>query len=88
MPLGSLESTLVVLPEGGVGFCSSGTIVEVDEERLNVFARGARCVSLSSTHVISKAELNEDTCHILFVSFQDMAVVYTGRRDRKCVPGT
>jgi hypothetical protein len=29
--------------EGG-----SVTIVEVDEERLKVFARGARCVSLSS----------------------------------------
>lgn len=27
-------------------------MVEVDDERLNVFARGARCVSLSSTHCV------------------------------------
>jgi hypothetical protein len=28
------------------------TIVEVDDERLNVFARGARCVSLSSANCV------------------------------------
>lgn len=30
------------------GFAESLTMVEVEDERLNVFARGARCVSLSS----------------------------------------
>lgn len=50
MPL-SLESPRVValaaeLEALGVGW--SPTIVDVDDERLNVLARGARCVSLSS----------------------------------------
>lgn len=50
MPL-SLESAKVValaaeLEALGVGW--SPTIVDVDDERLNVLARGARCVSLSS----------------------------------------
>ena len=51
MPLGSFGSTsvvlLVLLDAEPLGVLS-GTIVEVDEERLKVFARGARCVSLSS----------------------------------------
>jgi hypothetical protein len=46
-----LESAKVVelaaeLEALGVGW--SPTIVDVDDERLNVLARGARCVSLSS----------------------------------------
>jgi hypothetical protein len=50
MPL-SFESPSVValaaeLEALGVGW--SPTIVDVDDERLNVLARGARCVSLSS----------------------------------------
>lgn len=49
MPLGSFESTRVVLlPELAGLDCWSPTIVEVDDERLKVLARGARCVSLSS----------------------------------------
>ena len=52
MPL-SLESPRVValaaeLEALGVGW--SPTIVDVDDERLNVLARGARCVSLSSKY--------------------------------------
>lgn len=51
MPLGSLESTAVVLLEGVDGFgVLLSTMVEVEEERLNVFAKGARCVSLSSAN--------------------------------------
>ena len=33
----------------GLGDWESGVIVEVDDERLKVLARGARCVSFSST---------------------------------------
>lgn len=53
MPLGSFGSTRVValLAEDALGVCSPGA-VEVEEERLNVFARGARCVSLSSTREV------------------------------------
>jgi len=49
MPLGSLASGAVVLEDGveeGLGV--SLTMVEVEDVRLKVFARGARCVSLSS----------------------------------------
>jgi hypothetical protein len=48
MPFGSLGSTRVValLAELDVLGCSL-TIVEVDDDRLKVFARGARCVSFS-----------------------------------------
>lgn len=57
MPLVSLESTrveplLAELDDLGVW---SPTIVEVDDERLNVLASGARCVSLSSTHDVRVA---------------------------------
>jgi hypothetical protein len=49
MWVGSFGSTLAALGVvlGGRG-AVSGVIVEVDEERLKVFARGARCVSFSS----------------------------------------
>jgi hypothetical protein len=48
MPFGSLGLTSVValLAELDV-FDSSLTMVDVDEDRLKVFASGARCVSLS-----------------------------------------
>jgi len=39
--------TGVVLDD--LGDWESGVMVEVDDERLKVLARGARCVSLSST---------------------------------------
>lgn len=49
MPLGSLESTRVLLLLRELDLEGwSPTIVEVDEERLKVFASGARCVSFSS----------------------------------------
>jgi hypothetical protein len=53
MPLGSFGSTAVLLDDvlgaGDLVVAESLTMVEVDEERLKVLARGARCVSLSST---------------------------------------
>ena len=50
MPLGSLESTSVVLLEVLLGFgVESPTIVDVDEDRLKGFDTAAdKCVSLSS----------------------------------------
>lgn len=51
IPLGSLASGLVELVVPGLGV---STIVEVDEERLKVFASGARWVSLSS---VQKSDL-------------------------------
>ena len=43
MPFGSLESKLGVFGRLAVdGFWLSGTIVDVDEDLLNVFARGAK----------------------------------------------
>lgn len=57
MPLGSSE-TVVLFARGLVDFAvESFVIVEVDEERLNVLASGARCVSLSSVDLfVSIAE--------------------------------
>jgi hypothetical protein len=49
MPWGSFESERAVLLVA-LGVCSPLTIVDVDDERLNVLASGARCVSLSSVH--------------------------------------
>ena len=59
MPL-SLELPSVValaaeLEALGVGW--SSTMVDVDDERLNVLARGARCVSLSSAARVRGASL-------------------------------
>jgi hypothetical protein len=56
MPFGSLGSTAVVLLDmlavDALGVADSLlTMVEVDEDRLKVLARGARCVSLSSVTV-------------------------------------
>jgi hypothetical protein len=56
MPLGSFESTAAVLDDvlemEALGAAESlFTMVEVDEDRLKVLARGARCVSLSSAMV-------------------------------------
>ena len=57
MPLGSLGSTRVALLPAELvaafGVCWS-TMVDVDDERLNVFASGARCVSLSSAQCVRK----------------------------------
>lgn len=55
MPLGSL--TVVVEDSGLLGGLDdgSGVMVEVEEERLKVLARGARCVSLSSEAVSKTA---------------------------------
>jgi hypothetical protein len=48
MPLGSFESTAVsLLAALGVLEALSSVMVDVEELRLNVFASGARCVSLS-----------------------------------------
>ena len=50
----SLESVRVVALLAwleALGVAWSLTIVDVDDERLNVLARGARCVSLSSTRL-------------------------------------
>ena len=81
MPLGSLESTSVVLLDvlGGFGALSD-TMVEVEEDRLKVFANGARWVSLSSLR--NERLLNRYWCRIclLLVSFQDMAVLFAYRR--------
>lgn len=50
MPLGSLGSARGELPAVvALGVCSPLVMVDVDEERLKVLARGARWVSLSST---------------------------------------
>lgn len=56
MPFGSLGSTAVVLLDmlavDVLGVADSlFTMVDVDEDRLKVLARGARCVSLSSATV-------------------------------------
>lgn len=44
MPLSFVGVELLVMP----AFSSSGPMVEVEVDREKVFARGARCVSLSS----------------------------------------
>jgi hypothetical protein len=44
MPLSFVGVVLLAMP----AFSSSGVIVEVEVDREKVFARGARCVSLSS----------------------------------------
>ena len=55
MPLLSLSTRVVpLLVELDVLGVWSPTIVEVDDERLNVFASGARCVSLSSCGHVSR----------------------------------
>jgi hypothetical protein len=47
MPLGSFESTAVsLLAALGVLEALSSVMVDVEELRLNVFASGARCVSV------------------------------------------
>ena len=76
MPLGPL--TVVDEASGLLGLAGSGVMVEVDEERLKVLARGAKCVSLSSESVSQRSSQDGDTraevCEdILLVSFQDMA---------------
>jgi hypothetical protein len=45
---------------------ASGMIVEVDEERLKVLARGARCVSLSSACDVSECmgRVSRGTCSL------------------------
>jgi hypothetical protein len=69
MPFPSFASTRVVaLLAELVGF----VIVEVEDERLNVFARGARCVSLSSALASDESQSRPKT-YALLVSFQDMA---------------
>jgi len=73
MPLGSLASTAVVLEDGvDEGFGVSLTMVDVEVERLKVFASGARCVSLSSVLQSVQFSPQDITVHALFVSFQDM----------------
>ena len=76
MPFGSFASMVVleVEPEAGLG--ESPTIVEVEDERLKVLAKGARWVSFSSSH--TSAENPTAFCRIdrLFVSFHDMLVCY------------
>lgn len=55
MPLGSLGSTSVVPEETlEAGLGESPTMVEVEEERLKVLARGARWVSLSSSSMLAR----------------------------------
>jgi hypothetical protein len=45
----ALGSLTVVDEASGLPFCAlSGMMVEVEDERLKVLAKGARCVSLSS----------------------------------------
>lgn len=60
IPLGSLGSPAVVPllaePDDALGGWSP-TMVEVDDERLNVFASGARCVSLSSAYCVSMVKV-------------------------------
>lgn len=59
-------------------------MVEVEEERVKVFARGARCVSFSSitkTHDVSvplsvNAEKPNITQNSLLVSFHDIMTVF------------
>jgi hypothetical protein len=75
MPLESLGSTSVALLAvlELEFFCAgSGTMVDVDEERLKVLARGARCVSLSSAagQTVNRDDGQENA---LLVIFQDMA---------------
>lgn len=47
------------------------TIVDVDEDRLKVLARGARCVSLSSA-IVRRDRCRQVAGYALLVSFQDM----------------
>jgi len=73
MPLESLASTAVVLEDGAEeSFGVSLTMVDVEVERLKVFASGARCVSLSSVLQSVQCSIQGITVHALFVSFQDM----------------
>lgn len=52
IPFGSLALASVLVEANGLeGLDDSLTMVEVDEERPKVFARGARWVSLSSVSV-------------------------------------
>jgi hypothetical protein len=66
-----LSVRVVALLEA-LGVAWSPTIVDVDDERLNVFARGARCVSLSSTRAIRGGHGTNVLIYALLVSFQDM----------------
>ena len=81
MPFGSFGSTrvvlLAVLETEPLALWESGTMVEVEDERLKVLARGARCVSLSSAGGQTEPGEDSEVKYALFVSFQDMVV---GRR--------
>lgn len=77
MPLASFGSTRVALLAVLEGFGVSATMVEVDEERLKVFANGAKCVSLSSVghQILASNSVPPDGFYLLLVSFQDMIAV-------------
>lgn len=68
---------LVELDVVAAALGASGTIVEVEEERLKVLASGARWVSLSSgwNGQRNRGEVNVGWIAILFVSFHDIFVV-------------
>jgi len=72
MPFGSLGSTRVALlaVDEGLGV-ESPTMVDVDEDRLKVFASGARCVSFSSGQIVRPVTRLLGS-HLLLVNFQDM----------------
>ena len=60
----------------GLGDWESGVMVEVDDERLNVLARGARCVSFSSTIARQqRIQCPNARNDVLLVSFQDISTI-------------
>lgn len=85
MPLGCASVALLLAGlVAALGVCWS-TMVEVDDERLNVLASGARCVSLSSAECVRKqgAWWAGRQGYTLLVIFQDM--VAAARRSRDAV---
>jgi hypothetical protein len=70
----------VVLDTGvvldGLGDWESGVIVEVDDERLKVLARGAKCVSFNSAiERQQRIQLLNARNDVLLVSFQDISMI-------------
>jgi hypothetical protein len=72
MPFWSFASTSVVALPAELDVLAgwSPTMVDVDDERLKVLARGARCVSLSSADRQQRQQAGAP--HALLVSFHDM----------------
>lgn len=74
----SLASMGLAVLVAAVGVLAWSLTVDADEERLNVLASGARCVSLSSAVLSQRRRAWRcawTRAHALLVSFHDMAAV-------------